>query len=154
MCVLFQNTFLIHSPLHLPWQHLATWSPQGLLIALRLRSKFLIVATRPYVIQSLPLAQPHFSPLSSSLTVLQHHQPGQTWAAQDLPAFGPLHLLSCLSRMFSFWLFLWLTYFCLQVSAQIASQRVLKLGSSYFLLMLLTTYWHCLVHCFVFFSCH
>lgn len=141
MCVLFQNTFLIHSLLSISLGSiLLLKAPQGLLITLSLRSKLLIIATRPCVIQSLPLPQPHFSPLSSSLTVLQYHQPGQTRPAQDLPAFGPLHLLSRLSRMFSFWLFLWLTHFCLQVSAQVAPQRVLKLGSSYFLLMLLTTY--------------
>lgn len=58
-----------------------------------------------------------------------------TWSDLSSPrssCFLGLCTCSRLSRMFSFWLFLWLTYFCLQVSAQIASQRVLKLGSELF----------------------
>ena len=59
MCVLFQNTFLIvHSLLSLSLGSTSLLkAPQGLLMTLRVISKFLVVATRPYVIQTLPL--PH-----------------------------------------------------------------------------------------------
>lgn len=59
MCVLFQNMFLIdHSLLSISLgSTLLLKAPQGLLVNLRVRSKFPVVATRPYVIQTLPL--PH-----------------------------------------------------------------------------------------------
>lgn len=59
MCVLFQNTFLIvHSLLSISLGSTSLLkAPQGLLMTLRVISKFLVVATMPYVIQTLPL--PH-----------------------------------------------------------------------------------------------